>query len=345
MIIVLSPKATEKDKKRVIEVVESKGLRVNVSIGKDRTVIGVIGDEEKIRSLPLEIFQGVEDVMRVSKPFKRVSREFHPEDTVVTLGAGRKDATNVKIGGGHFAIIGGPCSVESEKHIISTAKAAKKAGAAALRGGAFKPRTSPYSFQGHGEDGLKMLAAARAETGLPIVTEVMDTRNVELVSKYADAFQIGARNMQNFALLTEVGQARIPVVLKRGMSATLEDLLLSAEYVLAGGNENVILCERGIRTFEKAYRNTADISVIPVAQELSHLPIIFDPSHALGFRRHIAALSRAGVAAGCDGLLIEMHLDPENAASDGKQCLNAKQFAECIKQLKPFVKLAGKKFH
>ncbi len=243
MIIVLSPKATEADKNHIIETVRQKGLDVNVSTGTERTVIGVIGDETVVGSIPLEIFNGVEKVMPVTKPYKRVSRDFHPEATVVLLGKGRADATPVAIGGGAFALIAGPCSVENEAQIIETAHAVKAAGAQALRGGAYKPRTSPYSFQGHGPEGLRMLAAARAATGLPIVTEVMDARDVALVAEEADCLQIGARNMQNFTLLREVGQARKPVLLKRGLAATVEDLLLSAEYVLAGGNTEVILCE------------------------------------------------------------------------------------------------------
>lgn len=343
MIIVMNPDAAVADRDHIIEVVQSKGLDANVSIGKERTVIGVIGDEDMIRSIPFEIFNGVEKVMTVTKPFKRVSREFKPDATIVTMGAGRSDATPALVGGGHFSIIAGPCSVENEEQIVATAHAAKKAGAHALRGGAYKPRTSPYSFQGHGPEGLRMLAVARRETGLPVVTEVMDTRDVELVAQEADVIQIGARNMQNFTLLREVGQTRKPVLLKRGMSATIEDLLLSAEYIMAGGNTDVILCERGIRTFEKAYRNTADITAIPVCQELSHLPIIFDPSHALGKSRHIVAMARAGIAAGADGLMIEIHLDPEKAMSDGPQCLNAPRFEQCMKDLRPFVELVGKK--
>lgn len=343
MIIVMKGSATQADRDHVVEAVTSKGLDVNVSEGKERVVIGIIGDEEQIRAIPFEIFKGVDNVMPVLKPYKRVSREFKPEDTVVTLGQGRSDATPVKLGGGHFAVIAGPCSVENEEQIIETAHAVKAAGGHALRGGAYKPRTSPYSFQGHGPEGLKMLALARKETGLPIVTEVMDTRDVELVADEADMLQIGARNMQNFTLLREVGMTRRPVLIKRGMSATVEDLLLAAEYVLAGGNTDVVLCERGIRTFEKAYRNTADLSAIPVVQELSHLPIIFDPSHALGKSKHIAVMARTGVAAGANGLMIEMHLDPEQAASDGPQCLNADRFTSCVKELKPYLELVGKK--
>ncbi|MEK8022855.1 MAG: 3-deoxy-7-phosphoheptulonate synthase [Candidatus Hydrogenedentota bacterium] len=342
MIIVMAPEATEQDRRHIVDVVRSKGLDVNISVGKERTVIGVIGDDSLVNTIPLEIFGGVENVMQVTKPFKRVSREFHPDSTIVEMGKGRDDAASAFIGGGRFAVIAGPCSVESEEQIVATALAAKKAGAHALRGGAYKPRTSPYSFQGHGPEGLKMLATARRESGLPIVTEVMDTRDVELVAQEADVLQIGARNMQNFNLLREVGMVRRPVLLKRGMSATVEDLLLSAEYVLAGGNNDVILCERGIRTFEKAYRNTADISAIPVCQELSHLPIIFDPSHALGKSKHITTLAKAGVAAGCDGLMIEIHLDPEQAMSDGPQCLNAPRFEKCMNDIRPYVSLAGK---
>jgi 3-deoxy-7-phosphoheptulonate synthase len=343
MIIVMSPSATEADRNHVVEVIRARGFDVNISVGTERTVIGVIGDDSQISTIPLEIFNGVEKVMPVTKPFKRVSREFQPVNTIVTMGEGSPDATPAMVGNGHFSIIAGPCSVESEEQIVATAKAALRAGAHALRGGAYKPRTSPYSFQGHGPDGLRMLAVARKETGLPIVTEVMDTRDVELVAERADVLQVGARNMQNFTLLRECGMTRKPVFLKRGMAATIEDLLLSAEYVLAGGNTQVILCERGIRTFEKYYRNTADLAAIPILQELSHLPVVFDPSHALGKSKHIAALSKAAVAVGADGLMIEMHLDPENAMSDGPQCLNEPRFATCVRDLRPFVDLAGKK--
>lgn len=341
MIVVLSPQATEADKAHIVETLKANGLDVNISVGQKCTVIGVIGDHAVISTIPLEIFQGVDRVMPVTKPFKRVSREFSPDPTIVVLGHGRADAVPVQIGGGKFAVIAGPCSVESERQIIETAKAVRAAGAHALRGGAYKPRTSPYSFQGHGAEGLKMLAAARAATGLPIVTEVMDTRDVELVAAEADCLQIGARNMQNYNLLREVGLTRTPVLLKRGMAATIEDLLLAAEYVLAGGNTKVILCERGIRTFENAYRNTADISAIPVCHELSHLPIVFDPSHALGKRTHITALSQAAVAAGADGLVIECHLEPEKAMSDGPQCLTAPQLTECIRHMRAYVELGG----
>ncbi len=343
MIIVLSPESTPADRNHIVEVIKSKGLDVHLSVGKERTIIGVIGDERMIEELPLEIFSGVEKVMQVTKPYKRVSREMKPDPTIVTLGADRSEATPTRIGGGRFSVIAGPCSVESEEQIVATAKAVKAAGGHALRGGAFKPRTSPYAFQGHGLEGLKMLAAARKETGLAVVTEVMDTRDVGLVAEWADVLQIGARNMQNFNLLREAGLTRKPVLIKRGMSATIEDLLLSAEYILAGGNSQVILCERGIRTFEKAYRNTADIAAIPIMQELSHLPVVFDPSHALGKRTHVTALSRAAIAAGCDGLMIEVHLDPERAMSDGPQCLNESKFAACMKEIRPFVELVGKK--
>jgi len=343
MIIVLAQESTAEDRQHIVDVIKTHGLDVHISIGKERTIIGVIGDESKIENLPLEIFSGVEKVMQVTKPYKRVSREFHPDSSVITIGANRDGTVSTKIGGEHFSVIAGPCSVESEEQIIATAIAVKKAGATALRGGAFKPRTSPYSFQGHGLEGLKMLSAARTATGLPVVTEVMDTRDVELVSEWADVIQVGARNMQNFNLLREVGISRKPVLLKRGLAATIEDLLLSAEYILAGGNEEVILCERGIRTFEKAYRNTADLAAIPIIHELSHLPIIFDPSHSLGKRTHVTTLSCAAIGAGCDGLMIEVHLNPEVALSDGPQCLTANQFEKCMMKLKPFVELTGKK--
>ena len=343
MIIILKARASEKERDHVIEVVRARGLDVNVSTGKERTVLGVIGDKRKLDGVAIEVLPGVEQVMHVSKPYKRVSRDFHPDSTCVVLGKGRKDARPAPIGAGRISVIAGPCSVESEAQIIETGKAVAAAGGHALRGGAYKPRTSPYSFQGHGVDGLKMLAAARAATGLSIVTEVMDPRDVEVVCEYADCLQIGARNMQNFSLLKEAGKSRTPVLIKRGMSATIEDLLLSAEYVLAGGNEDVILCERGIRTFETATRNTADLSAIPLTHEFSHLPIVFDPSHALGRNTHVGTMAKAGLAAGADGLMIEIHLDPEKAFSDGPQALRAEEFAALLGELRPLASLLGQK--
>lgn len=319
--------ATERDIEHVVEKLKEAGLEAHISKGKYRTVIGVIGDEELIANLPLTIYPGVEKVMPVLKPYKLVSREFQIEDSLFEIG-------NSKIGAGYFGLMAGPCSVETIEQTLSTAKFVKECGANFLRGGAYKPRTSPYSFQGLGEEGLKILAQARKETGLPIVTEVMDVRDVELVSHYADVLQIGARNMQNFLLLTEVGRQDKPVMIKRGFSNTVEEWLMAAEYVAKAGNKKIILCERGIRTFETSTRNTLDVSSIPVIKSLSHLPVIADPSHASGRSDLILPLSLASIAAGADGLLIEVHPNPEEALCDGSQSLNFKKFSELVSQIK-----------
>ncbi|MBU1366502.1 MAG: 3-deoxy-7-phosphoheptulonate synthase [Candidatus Omnitrophica bacterium] len=328
MIIVFKKSASQNEIDRVIKRVEKLGLKAMISQGIERTIIGVIGPEDIIRLQPLEVFPGVEKVMTVLAPYKLVSREFKKEDSVIKIN------DEVAIGSKKIIVIAGPCSVETKEQLRQTAAKVKEAGALILRGGAFKPRTSPYAFQGLGEEGLKILKDVSDEFGVQTVTEVMDTRDVELVAKYVDILQIGARNMQNFNLLKEIGQTRKPVILKRGLSATIKELLMSAEYILSGGNFNVILCERGIRTFEDFTRNTLDLSAVPAIKGLSHLPVIVDPSHATGMRSLISPLSRAAVACGADGLLIEVHPSPEEALSDGSQQLLPEQFAALMEELK-----------
>ena len=335
MIIVTKHGVTQEELDHIRERVESLGLRTHVVEGEHRTVIACVGDEERLQNIPLQSIPGVEAVQAVMRPYKLASRDFSAEPSRIPLGS-------TEIGGSELVVIAGPCSVEGKDMLESTAKEICAHGARALRGGAFKPRSSPYSFQGLGEEGLKILAEVRAKTGLPIVTEVMDTRQVELVASYADMLQIGARNMQNFNLLLEVGRIRRPVLLKRGMSATVEDLLLAAEYVMSQGNPNVVLCERGIRTFGKATRNTFDLAAIPVLKKETHLPVIADPSHAGGKRDLVAPLAYAAVAAGADGLMIEVHPKPETATSDGDQSLTFSGFADLMESLKPFVAAAGR---
>ncbi|MBU4311902.1 MAG: 3-deoxy-7-phosphoheptulonate synthase [Candidatus Omnitrophica bacterium] len=335
MIIVLRPDATRKQIDHIIAKVKKLGLKTMVSSGVERTIIGVIGEEDILRVQPLEAFPGVEKVMAILKPYKLVSREFRRENTVV-------NADGVKIGGKKIVVMAGPCSVENLKGLLAIGKKVKSSGAAVLRGGAFKPRSSPYSFQGLGEEGLKHLAAVKKQTGLKVVTEVMDTRDVALVEKYADILQVGARNMQNFNLLKEVGLSKKPVLLKRGIAATVKEFLMSAEYVLSNGNFNCILCERGIRTFEDATRNTLDLSAVPLIKKLSHLPVIVDPSHGTGKWDLVAAMSKAAVAAGADGLIIEVHPNPEEAFSDGAQSLLPEKFAEMMKELRPVAKAVGR---
>jgi 3-deoxy-7-phosphoheptulonate synthase len=335
MIIVLKKGATEVQVKHIIDRVKALGLRPMISKGIERTIIGVIGEEDILRSQPLEIFPGVEKVMSVLAPYKLVSREFREEDTVV-------DISGLKIGGKNIVVMAGPCSVESKPLLLRIATSVKKSGAKVLRGGAFKPRTSPYSFQGLGHEGLVYLKEVARKTGLKVVTEVMDTRDVSLVAKYADILQIGARNMQNFNLLKEVGLLKKPVLLKRGMMSTIKELFMSAEYILSNGNFNVILCERGIRTFEDFTRFTLDLSAIPVAKSLSHLPIIVDPSHGTGKWGLISSMSKAAIAAGADGLIVEVHSDPENAKSDGLQSLLPENFAKMMQELKKVAKAVGR---
>lgn len=335
MILVLQSGATDEQIAHVIERVESLGMTAHLSRGTYRTIVGVIGDERQLQETPLEAIPGVARVISVMDPFKLASREAHPQPSVV-------DVAGVKIGGGHLAMIAGPCAVESAERMDSIAKAVKAAGANILRGGAFKPRTSPYAFQGHGEDGLKILRDTGDRHGLPIVTEVMDPRRVELVVQYADMIQIGARNMQNFVLLTEVGKTNKPVLLKRGMSATIKDLLMSAEYILSQGNPNVVLCERGVKGFDPATRNLYDVAAVPAVKALSHLPIVVDPSHATGRPDLIGPCALAGVAAGADGVHIEVHDCPEQALSDGEQALLPQQYAEVMQQIRRVAEAVGK---
>ncbi|MBU4209246.1 MAG: 3-deoxy-7-phosphoheptulonate synthase [Proteobacteria bacterium] len=331
MIIVMKPRATEKSIERVVKKIEKAGMRVHVSKGTERTIIGAIGDERVLQQQQLKSTEGVEKVMSVLKPYRLASREFHPENTII-------DADGVKIGGKKIVLMAGPCAVENRKQIITTAKIVKKTGAEILRGGAFKPRTSPYDFQGLGEEGLKLLAEARKLTGLKIVTEVMETEEVALVAQYADILQIGARNMQNFNLLKAVGKIDKPILLKRGMSATLKEFLMSAEYIMSEGNHKVILCERGIRTFVEYTRNTLDLTIVPAIKKLSHLPIIVDPSHGTGEYDFVIPMSKAAIACGADGLMIEVHPNPEEAASDGDQSLTPKRFENLMREIKPIVK-------
>ena len=335
MIIVTKKGVTQEELDHIRERIEALGLRTHLSQGESRTIIGCIGDEEALQGVPLLSIPGVETVHPVMKPYKLAAREFSADPSTIALGPS-------SIGGPEILTVAGPCSVEGEEMLRSTAEAVKRAGARALRGGAFKPRTSPYSFQGMGRRGLEILARVRAETGLPVVTEVMDTRQVEEVAGFADALQVGARNMQNFALLSELGRVHRPVVLKRGPSATLKELLLAAEYVMKQGNPNVILCERGIRTFETATRNTFDISAIPVLKRETHLPVLADPSHGGGRSDLVAPLAFAAVAAGADGLIIEVHPEPEVAMSDGDQSLDFKSFETLMGNLRAFAEAAGR---
>jgi len=329
-IIVLKQGATEQDLKHILKKLESRGLQANISKGTERTIVGVIGDTSKITEEEedaIRVMPGVEDVMRILKPYKLASRDFKAEDTTVNVRG------NI-IGGKKIQVIAGPCAVENRTILMNIAEKVKDAGATFIRGGAFKPRTSPYSFQGLGEEGLKYLASARKKTGLPVVTELMDPRDIKVISKYADIIQIGARNMQNFRLLLEVGTSRKPVLLKRGLSATIKEWLMAAEYIMSKGNQDVILCERGIRTFETATRNTLDLSAVPVLKKLTHLPVFVDPSHGVGKWDLVAPMSRAAVAAGADGLVIEVHTKPEEALSDGEQSLKPDDFSRLMKELK-----------
>jgi 3-deoxy-7-phosphoheptulonate synthase len=335
MIIITKPNATEQQVDHIVGRVTQWGLRCEVSRGESRVVIGVIGPEDLIREMPLAAIPGVESVTPVLKPYKLVSYEFRGMHSPVAIGG-------VSIGGPEVVVMSGPCSVESREQIISIAKDVKAAGARILRGGAFKPRTSPYSFQGLGVEGLKLLAEAREVTGLPVITEIMDTKDLEAVEQYADCLQIGARNMQNFALLKEVGRSKLPVMLKRGLSATIKDLLMSAEYILSEGNFNVILCERGIRTFETATRNTLDLNAIPVLKAETHLPVVVDPTHGIGLREHVAAMAAAAVAAGADGLMVEVHNSPELAKSDGEQALLPDEFALLMNRVRAVAEAVGR---
>ena len=334
MVVVMRERATEEQIQTVIAHLMEMGYDVHRSSGASRTVLGAVGGGSGDPQL-LEVQDGVQEVLRITEPYKLASRTFKPENTIVTIG-------DVRIGGDEVIVMAGPCSAESEAQVESTAAAVKRAGAKILRGGAFKPRSSPYSFQGLGEAGLKMLRSAADRHDLKLITEVMELNDIELIDRYTDIFQVGARNMQNFPLLRDLGRARKPVLLKRGISATIEEWLLSAEYVLAGGNMDVMLCERGIRTFESYTRNTLDISAIPVIQKLSHLPIIVDPSHGTGRRDKVAPMARAAVAAGADGLLIEVHCDPDHALSDGAQSLFPVQFDRLMAELRIIAPAIGR---
>ncbi|HET8630959.1 MAG TPA: 3-deoxy-7-phosphoheptulonate synthase [Thermomicrobiales bacterium] len=337
MIVVMRPGYATAELDRVVAHVEEAGLQVHLSVGEEHAIVGVIGVPitDQLQEA-LEVLPGVEQVLRVTKRYKLASRDFHPEPTRIAIG----DAT---IGGDAVAVIAGPCSVESEEQFMTTARALREAGVAMLRGGAFKPRTSPYEFRGLGERGLQIMAAARAETGLPIVTEVMAAGDVDLVASYADVLQIGARNSQNYLLLEAAGASGKPVLLKRGMSVTIEEWLLAAEYVMASGSEEVILCERGIRTFETATRNTLDLSAVPAVKKLSHLPVIIDPSHGTGKADLVPAMALAAVAAGADGLMIEVHPNPDQALSDGAQSLDLAQFADLMPRLEAVAQAVGRR--
>jgi len=336
MVIVLKPRATEEDIENVSRRIQEMGYRPHVSRGEARTIIGAVGDDRgKERLQALESLECVESVVRILQPFKLASREVHPDDTQI-------EVDGVVIGGRRVVVMAGPCSVESRDQLLAVAREAKAAGASILRGGAFKPRTSPYTFQGLEEEGLKLLAEARKLTGLPVVTEVMEPDKVEVVAEHSDIVQVGARNVQNFSLLKRVAECGKPVLLKRGMATTIQEWLLSAEYILSGGNPRVILCERGIRTFETSTRYTLDLNAVPVVKKLSHLPIVVDPSHSTGSWEYVSPMAKAAVAAGADGLIIEVHPNPEVALSDGPQSLLPKKFAALLKELKKVAEAVGR---
>lgn len=335
MIIVMSPASSQENLAGVEEKIKANGLTFHLSKGEDRTIVGVIGDKKKIANLEMNMMPGVEKTVRITEKYKLVSREFHPADTVV-------DVDGVKIGGEHLTVMAGPCAVESEDQLKEAARCVREGGAQFLRGGAFKPRTSPYDFQGLAEKGLKMLREAADENGLKVVTEIVDKDDLELIGTYADVYQVGARNMQNFQLLKALGKAKKPVMLKRGLSSTISEWLNAAEYIAAGGNENIILCERGIRTYETFTRNTLDLSAVAAVKELSHLPIIVDPSHGTGRWQMVRPMARAAIAAGADGLIIEVHPHPEVALSDGNQSLTPKNFNRLMEEVKQIGALMGK---
>ena len=336
MLVVMRQDATKQQLRDVVSTIEELGFEARLVPGSQRTVVGVIGNDGRVVSARLEALSGVLNVIHVTPAYTLVSREQRPETTVVTIAPG------VQVGGAEVVVIAGPCSVESEDQIVTTARAVRAAGASCLRGGAFKPRSSPYSFQGLGKRGLEFLAVARRETGLPIITEAMDEAGATLIAELGDCIQIGARNMQNYSLLKAVARLGKPVLLKRGMAATINDLLMSAEYVLAAGNDQVILCERGVRTFDPATRNMFDLTAIPAVQELSHLPIIADPSHGTGHRNRVIPMARAAIAAGADGLLVEVHPQPERARSDGPQALNPVQFASLMDDVRGIAAVIGR---
>jgi 3-deoxy-7-phosphoheptulonate synthase len=328
--------ATAKDVERVVSIIQEMGYDARPMPGAQRTAVGLVGNDGRVDASRLEALPGVAQIIHVTQPYKQVSREWRAENTIVDLGKG------VTVGGDTVVVIGGPCSVESEEQILSAARMVKAAGGTALRGGAFKPRSSPYSFQGLGKKGLEFLARAGRESGLPVVTEAMDSEGAQIVAELADCIQIGARNMQNYSLLKTVGKMRKPVLLKRGMAATINELLLSAEYILAEGNENVILCERGVRSFDPAARNMFDLTAIPIVHRLSHLPIIADPSHGTGLRDKVIPMARAAIAAGADGVMIEMHPEPDRALSDGAQSLYPDQFSQLVGELRAVASAIGR---
>ncbi len=337
-IIVIQPDTPEENIRHILKKLESKGLSANISRGTERTIIGVIGDTSKVtddEEHAIKAMPGVENVLRILKPYKLASRDFKKTPTLI-------DVDGVIIGGNKIQVMAGPCSVENRSNIVSIAEKVKSAGATILRGGAFKPRTSPYAFQGLGEEGLKYLAEAKKKTGLPIITEVMDPRDLEVICEYTDIIQIGTRNMQNFRLLLEVGSVNKPVLLKRGLSATIKEWLMSAEYIMSRGNHNVMLCERGIRTFETATRNTLDLSAVPLLKQLTHLPVVVDPSHGVGKWDLVAPMSRAAVAVGADALIIEVHTNPEEAFSDGEQSLRPEMFTQLMDDLKRVAQAVGR---
>lgn len=337
MIIIMKPNASTEAIRKIAQEIENKGLQVHLSQGHQVTIIGVVGDKTKLQGVNFEVSEGVDKVMSVTESYKLANRKFHPEDTTVTLG-------NTTIGPGTLTIMAGPCAIESREQLLETAFAVKKAGATLLRGGAYKPRTSPYAFQGLEEEGLRYMKEAREATGLSVICEVTSEHAIETAAKYVDMLQIGARNMQNFELLKAAGRSGIPILLKRGLSATIDEWLNAAEYIMSEGNHNVVLCERGIRTYETSTRNTLDISAVPVLRKRTHLPVIVDPSHAAGVRDYVAPLSKAAVAAGADGLMIEVHPCPACALSDGPQSLTFEQFETLTGELRPYAELSGRTF-
>jgi 3-deoxy-7-phosphoheptulonate synthase len=336
MLIIMKPNSTPQQIENVVQKIKDAGLAAHLSQGIETTLIGAIGETHEMSTDRFEVLDGVDMVKRITQPFKLGSRQVHPENSVFPI-------DGFQVGGNDIVLIAGPCAVESRSQILETAQAVREAGANALRGGVFKPRTSPYAFQGLGEEGLEYLAEARELTGMPIVVEIMSQTQLDVMLKYVDVLQVGARNMQNFNLLRAIGETRKSVLLKRGLSATIEELLMSAEYILAGGNKQVILCERGIRTFETTTRNTTDINAIPVLKNLTHLPVILDPSHSTGHADYVAAIARAAIAAGADGLIVEVHPDPTHAVSDGKQSLKPEKFAEMVRQVKAIAEIMGRR--
>ncbi|MDO5406596.1 MAG: 3-deoxy-7-phosphoheptulonate synthase [Eubacteriales bacterium] len=337
MIIIMKPNATEEAVRGVTREIESKGLKVHLSKGDQVTIVGVVGDKGLLRGVNFEVAEGVDKVVAVTESYKLANKKFHPEDSIIHVG-------NTTIGPGNLTIMAGPCAIENQEQLMQTAFAVKKSGANFLRGGAYKPRTSPYSFQGLEEEGLRYMKEAREATGLNVICEVTSEHAIESAVKYVDMLQIGARNMQNFELLKEAGRSGVPVLLKRGLSATIDEWLNAAEYIMSEGNENVVLCERGIRTFETATRNTLDISAVPVLRSRTHLPVIVDPSHATGVRSYVAPLAKCAIAAGADGLMIEVHPNPACALSDGPQSLTFEQFDRLTSELRPYAALSGRSF-